>query len=356
MPRASKANDSTFDGFMLLEGKTEAAMSGAVAVVGPDAFLRQQTTIALLDQWKIESDSIDGVWSDEAKWVDVHDRLATRSLFDDAGHRVVVVKSADKFVVSYREQIEKWVESARQDASLILQLDALAANLRLYKLLVKHGAVVDCRLSGGKSVTVGDDRATASWIVSWGRRRHGLRITNPQADLMVQRIGAVFGLLDCELAKLALFADEKGVVGNEVVDELVGGWRTKSAWDIADRIAEGDVAEAMTQLDRLFQAGQNPIGLMAQVSWAMRRFGIAAQVYRQAQAVGQSMKITDALIKAGFYPNQLAAAEKQLRRIGQQRALRMLDWLVELDLKLKGTHSHENRSRLAIEEFILRFA
>ena len=352
----NKAVVQSFDVFSVLDEKAKVPLVGCLAAVGSDAFLRDEATKLSIARWKIDAASVESHYGEDVAWVDVHDRLATRSLFDDAGHRTVVVKSADKFVSKYRDSLEKWATAASPDSTLILHLDTLASNTRLYKLIGQQGAILLCQPPTLKSFgNPPDDRAVARWVTSWGTRRHGLRLTASQTNVLVQRIGSVFGLLDCELAKLALFASDKGTIGDTHVDELVGGWRTKTAWDIADWIAEGKIDVALEEVDRLFAGGQNPVGLMAQISWAMRRFGLAATIFEQARNTGGAIKTTDALTQAGFFGMQIAKADSQLRRIGSARALHILDWLVELDLKLKGTHSSDSRARFAVEEFVLRF-
>ncbi len=113
-------------------------------------------------------------------------------------------------------------------------------------------------------------------------------IERSAGNVMIERIGFVFGLLDTELAKLALFAGEDGKVSDAIVHELVGGWRTKTVWEVADQIADGKVASAMEQLDRLFASGQNAIGIFAQLSWYFRRYGMAAHCIEQAERFGKS--------------------------------------------------------------------
>ena len=338
-----------------MDDKATVERASCVALIGSDGFLCEQAAKITIAQWDIPDASVEIHYGEEVKWVDVHDRLATRSLFDAAGHKVFVLKEADKFVTQHRDQLERWLGSAPPDASLILQVAKMPSNTRLYQQIKKTGQIVDCRVDSGDAASAAADRTTAAWVVSWGNRRHGLRLTAAQAGVMVERIGGVFGLLDCELAKLALFADDKGRVDAATVDELVGGWRAKTVWQIADWVADGEIAAALGELDRLFQAGQHPMAIMPQIAWVLRRFGVAAQLLLQAKARSLPMKTTDALSQAGIQPFRLAAAEKQLRRIGTTRAARILDWLVELDLKLKGSHSQEDRSRMAVEEFLLRF-
>ena len=44
--------------------------------------------------------------------------------------------------------------------------------------------------------------------------------------------------------------------GLEPVRELVGGWRTKTTWDMLDLAAAGNAGRAILELDRLLSAGE----------------------------------------------------------------------------------------------------
>jgi DNA polymerase III subunit delta len=352
----AKADEKVFDAYAVMDDHQHPTISPCVVAVGSDDFVRDQAISISIKAWKIDPASIMSHYGDEVGWVDIHDQLATRSLFDEGGHKTVIVRAADKFVSKHREQLEKWAASTAIDATLILHLDSLASNTRLFKQVVKTGTLINCAIPTLKSFgSPPDDKAIEKWIVSWGHKRHHIKLTSVQARVLVERIGPIFGLLDCELAKLALFAKPNQTVDSTYVDQLVGGWRTKSAWDVADWIAEGQIAQAIAELDRLFAAGQSPVGLMAQIGWSLRRFGLAANIFQQAKNVGPELRVTDALAQAGFFANKLASAEQQLRRMGLRRAMQIPQWLVELDLKLKGTHSHDDRARFAIEEFVMRF-
>jgi DNA polymerase-3 subunit delta len=71
------------------------------------------------------------------------------------------------------------------------------------------------------------------------------------------------------------------------------------------------------------------------------------------------MALRDALLQAGFRPwpaDALAAAEKQLIQLGRDRAGRLLQWLLEADLAMKGSHSSSDRARFVLEMLFLRQA
>ena len=69
--------------------------------------------------------------------------------------------------------------------------------------------------------------------------------------------------------------------------------------------------------------------------------------------------LREALSQAGVRDWPLGAmkkAEDRLKQIGRARAGKLYEWLLETDLSLKGSHSHESRGRLALEMLFLRLA
>jgi DNA polymerase-3 subunit delta len=143
------------------------------------------------------------------------------------------------------------------------------------------------------------------------------------------------------------------------VQEIVGGWRAKTAWDMIDAACDGNAADALLQLDRLLQAGDHPVAIFGQMSWSLRRYNTAVRIFEAATRQGSKPSIQQALIQAGFKhwdKEELKKAEERLKQLGRDRAGRLYRWLLDLDLSLKGSHSPEDRARFALEQFFLRMA
>ena len=147
---------------------------------------------------------------------------------------------------------------------------------------------------------------------------------------------------------------EKGKISEELVGRMVGGWRTRTAWEMLDAALDGKVAEAMQQLDRLLLSGENPVGLLAQISASLRRFAAAARLILQAEASGRRIALRAALEQAGLRAFVLQKAERQLRTLGRQRGSQLYRWLLEADLDLKGYSQIPPRHIL--ERLIVRLA
>ncbi len=334
----------------------------AVSVVfGDEAFLKRRALKQLrrdvLDDDESPFQSFEG---ESAEWRDVADELSTLSLFG-GGRRLAVVDDADGFVTKYRGRLEDYVGRPKSSGVLVLNVTAWQSNTRLYQAIDEHGLQIDCRppqKAIGKRKVLDADRLKR-WLVSWCKKAHDATLAPAAADLLLELVGAEFGLLDQELAKLALFAGLGGDITPEMVRDVVGGWQTKTTWDLLDAACDGDAGDALAQLDRLLQSGTNALALFGQFSWSLRRFAAATRIFQRAERAGRRIGLRPALEQAGFRPwpkGALEKAERQLRQLGRHRAAQMYHWLLEADLAMKGSHSAPHRARFVLEKLLLRMA
>jgi DNA polymerase-3 subunit delta len=149
-------------------------------------------------------------------------------------------------------------------------------------------------------------------------------------------VGPELGLLDQELAKLALSAGPEREITAEMVTRLVGAWRAKTAWDMLDAALDGNAPQAFLQLDRLILAGEHPLAILGQISASLRRLAAATRVVLAAEAAGRRVTPRAALERAGVKGYFLDKTERQLRRLGRHRGQQLYRWLTEADLDLKG--------------------
>jgi DNA polymerase III subunit delta len=354
----------TLHAFEFLASTEKRTLPGVIAVFGDEPFLKRLVLKEL--RLKVLGEDADVPvasfdCSERApEWRDVADELATASLFGGGAPRLVILERADSFVSANRGRLEDYAAKPRATGVLILEVEEWAANTRLYKALDQTGFQIDCRppQKKGKSKDV-DEGQIARWIVSWGKSQHGLSIASDAAQHLLELTGPTFGLLDQNLAKLALLVPVGTRATAEQVQEIVGGWRGKSIWELVDAAVAGETSEALAQLDRLLHAGEHPLALVGSLSWSLRRYAAATRIFQQAERAGRKMPLRDALTQAGFrdWPiGSLAACEKRLIQLGRQRGGQLYRWLLELDLSLKGSHSQDDRARWALEQLLLRMA
>lgn len=342
-------------------GKTPSAP--VCVLFGDESFLSQLALQALRDHVlgkgaDVPYATLDG---ERCIWRDVDEELASQSLFGGGAKRFVVVEQADEFVSKFRGELEMYAAKPRASAVLTLLVSTWPANTRLYKIVQESGLTIECRApekSVGKN-KVPDDAATTRWLASWSRQRHQAQLTLDAAALLLEAVGPQFGLLDQELARLALFAGLGGKITPELVREHAGGWRLQTTWELIDLIADGRAAEAIDLLDRLLRSGDHPLALFGPLTWSLRRFAVATRIYERAESHGARISLAAALEQAGFrnWPQgAMQRSEKQLKNLSRARAAKLFHWLLQVDLALKGSHSSEARARFALEQIIVRLS
>jgi DNA polymerase-3 subunit delta len=262
------------------------------------------------------------------------------------GKRLAVVEDADDFVTRYRSQLEEYVARPSHTGVLILDLDSLPSNTRLYKAIAADGLLIDCNSPAPARLS--------KWLTDWSKGHHGMQLSQAAAEALVEMIGPELGLLDQELAKLALLAGDDRKVTPEMVSRSVGGWRSKTTWEMLDAALDGHVREALLQLDRLLASGEQPVGILGQISASLRRFAAATRLVIQAEAARRRVNLRDVLEQTGVRSFVLQKAERQLRLLGRQRGAQIYRWLLQADLDLKGESTMP--PRVILERLIVRLA
>jgi DNA polymerase III subunit delta len=316
------------------------------AAFGDETFLRRQVTLglraaALGEEGELSLTTFEGCGT---LLRDVLDVLSTVAMF--GGKRLAIVERADEFVSLYRAELEDYVARPARSGVLVLELESLASNTRLYKAIAAQGLLIDCGTPAPARL--------CKWLGEWSKQRHGVQLQQTAAETLVEMMGPELGLLDQELAKLALMVGEEKKISVELVGRSVGGWRAKTTWDMLDAALDGKVGEAMIQLDRLLAAGEQPVGLLGQISVSLRRFAAATRLILQAEVAGRRLNLRDALERAGVRTFVLQKAERQLRLLGRRRGVQLYRQILETDLALKGESALP--ARLILEQLIIALA
>lgn len=273
---------------------------------------------------------------------DVLEELETIAMFGD-GQRMSVIEAADEFVTNFRAELEDYTASPSESGVLVLAVKSWPANTRLYKILAEKGLSIKCAAPPTARL--------CSWLKTWASKSHGVKLDPAAAQMLVELVGPELGLLDQELAKLAISAGKGEAISAELVAKMVGTWRSKTAWQMLDSALAGNVGEALVQLDRLLLAGEHPIAILAQISSSLRRFAAATRIVLQDEAAGRRPVLSQALTAAGVKPFALTRAGQELKRLGRHRGARLYRRLLETDLDLKGNSTLP--PRLIIERLLV---
>ena len=331
--------------------------TGALCVVsGDEAFLKHEVLRGLRHELLGEGDA-EMSWNvfggAQAEWPDVADAVASLSLFG-SGRPVAMVEEADKFVTRCRDHLEDHVNAAGSGV-VVIDVKSLPGNTRLAKAVAAKGLHIRCQAPDrGKELTKFRKDA-GRWLIKRAKEVHGGQLASDAVDTLFDLLPMSLGVLDQEVARLTLVA-EGGAIDAKLVQEHVGGWRVRTAWDMIDAVVEGRAADAIQQLDRLLLAGEQPIGVLAQLGSTLGKFATAAAAIEQGEAAGKRVSLSAALADAGVIRFKIADAERQLRQLGRVRARELAKWRLETDLALKSHNSPPPKARIELERLIVRLS
>ena len=284
---------------------------------------------------------------------DVFDEAATIPMFSSAT-RAAVVRQADAFVTAARDRLEAIATADRGRRGLvILEVKSFPATTRLAKAVAKQGLAIETSLPAKADL--------GGWIRTWATARHGITLAAATAQRLVERLGGNLGQIDQGLARLAAATPpeaRKKAIPPEAIDDFVGSPQERTAWGMVDAAAGGDTPRALRELADLLDAGENPIGIAAQIASVLRRLSTAARLLALPAGAGRPAGVEQALREAGVaaWPKALAQAKDSLQQLGPRRARRLPVWLLDLDLALKGEASRGLRARLALERLFCKMA
>ncbi|MDO5554728.1 MAG: DNA polymerase III subunit delta [Planctomycetia bacterium] len=331
-----------------LAGPGKYPASPVTVLAGDDSFLLREAARVLQLEILPEEDaefSLTVYEKGDPSWLTVVKEVSTVAMFGGA-LRLVRVEQADAFVSRYRDELDAWLEHPAASGILVLVLKSFPANTTLYKKVAKSGLIIDCRAPASD--------VAASWLVGWAKSRHDQTLTSDAAKLLVELVGDDLGLLSQEIARLALLTGSEQQITESLVAAHVGSWRTKKTWDMLDAALDGHLPEALRQLDLLFAAKADAIGILAQIAPSLRKLANATRIFLESERNGLRLPLATVLEQAGINRFFLRKYEGQLQTLGRFRGKRILPLLVETDLALKG--DSRMPPRILIERLLVELA
>jgi DNA polymerase-3 subunit delta len=317
------------DALAFLDTAAKAKRQPVYVLAGDEDFLKRRCRDAIITLAVGKGGDADFAVSthagDKLDFSTVQNDLDTPSFL--APVRVVFVEQADPFVTEHRESLERYVASPSKVGVLVLDVKTFPETTKLAKAL-SDAAKLNCK---GFDYPKQKDRLF-DWCVKWAKAGHGKKLGRDAAELLVELVGSGMGLLDMELAKLATAVGANAEITTDDVDRLVAQTGKANVFRILDAIAEGKPAEAFELLGRLLDAGDAPQEILGAMRAQLRKLANIGRLVASGQSLGP------ALDAAGIanWPVARQSAERQLKHLGRGRVAELTDWLVELDLGLKG--------------------
>jgi DNA polymerase-3 subunit delta len=295
------------------------------AVFGDDAFLRREV-LRELRRAVLGGEAESGELAEArfpgetATLADVMDELRTLPFF--SRRRFVIVEGADRFVTAHRKELEAYAEQPAERGVLVLAVKAWPSNTRLARLVASHGLAVECK--GPK------ERDLVPWLVHLTRARYQAELDPAVATLLVELVGLEVGLLVAEVEKLAVYVGSKGKVHRDDVARMVGAGRIETVWRMLDAATTGRGGVALEHLDGLMTSGEQPVGLLAQMSASLLK------VYHAGRLRRRRVELNEACHAAGIPPFAVETTRRQHAHLGPARVDRLPAMLLRADLDMKG--------------------
>jgi DNA polymerase-3 subunit delta len=318
-------------------GMASTVSAPVYAIIGDDSFLQMQKLAEIVaelppDAARIEFDG------ERAELAEVLDELRSFAMF--GGGKLVVVRNADEFVSRFRSQLEDYLADPSSSGTLVLRLESLPSNQRIYKAIAKIGKIQACAAPKGKDLP--------SWILNRGRTVHKLTVSLEAANLLADLIGADMGRLDNELAKLALQSDN-GKLDVADVSGSVAFQREKEMWSLTDALTAGNPAEALRRWRQLVRLDASTE--FRAVTW------LAIWLANLRKAIEMRKKrVPDGVIARScriFDPRQQQPFFKTAEKLGEAGVNRAVNLLADVDLRSK---SGVGEAAGNVERFILSLA
>jgi DNA polymerase-3 subunit delta len=309
-------------------------------VAGDEPFLKRQVIRTLIKRAlgdEADAQSISTYAGDKTTFAEVFDELETVPFFDPK--RVVLVDNGDPFVSKYRGELERKLTHLPATGLLMLDVKTWAANTRLAKM-IDNAATIVCKAPASARMP--------AWCTEWCISQYQKQLPMPAASLLVDLAGPEMGLLDQELIKLSIYVGAKAKIEVTDVEKLVGNNRAADTWKIFDAIAAGNVKGAMAILNRLFDQGEEPMRMLGAFSMQLRRLAQATRLSAHGMSLGA------ALAQSGVPPFATGSAETQIRHLGRRRLDRLFDWLLQINMDLRGGSALPPRT--IFERFLLKLA
>ena len=242
-------------------------------VLGEEAFLRRRAIEALVavvaagDDTGLALERIDG---SDASMAEILDAARSLPLFlpaTDGPVRVVLVRSFEPGTAADGELLGRYLDDPVEATCLVFEAAKLDSRRAATKLLSSRATKIDCKPPEREA----DVRR---WIESSVNAR-GFAMDPEAVTYLLEMVGLGLQQLHQELDKVELFAAEGERMAARDLEKLLGRSREHSVFELTDALVAGRSEAALQVLNKLLDDGEEPVKILAMVSWVTRQLIIA---------------------------------------------------------------------------------
>lgn len=286
-------------------------------LVGDDDLLLQRATERLLADLRSDDPDLDIEAFDASETAHLPE-LRTASLF--GGTRVVVLRGAEALTDTLKQEVEGYVASPSDDATLVLVARG-TGRIQTISRAVGGRKGVGERIE----VSVPRDFDRAGWekLVEAEFLTAGRTADRSAVAAILDHAGNAPAVIATKVLQVAASVDGGRRVTAADVEKVVEGHGNRGGFAIADAVAQRDPAEAIVLLRGALEAGEAPLAVLGAIVFRIRKL---LQIRGGANAG-----------EAGVSPGQYRFLKGMANSFGPGELAWVHDRLARCDLELKGS-------------------
>jgi DNA polymerase-3 subunit delta len=313
---------------------------------GPEEFMKREFLRDLMAAVLPEGDrtfNLDILYGDEFDPQAFDDRVQAFPLF--AARRLIVLRNFDAISPSQRERVVERISSLPDGLVLVIE----SGTEKLETVAHKRLGELAGRVGVAQAFAPLDESETLERVL--GRvRREGYRVDPDALDLLIESVGTALIDLSNEVDKLLLAATDTKHITRDLVESVVGQYRTVSLFSLLDSAGSSAPATVLPRLATLLESGEEPVFIVAML---LRRVVSLMEVQRviaeRGRAVANDRTLAEviAATPSSFFAGKLREQAARIPATVLESLLANLRWA---DLRLKTTALDP---RAVIEEALL---
>ena len=313
---------------------------------GPEEFMKREFLREIMNAVLPAGDrtfNLDILYGDEFDAQSFDDRVQAFPLF--AARRLVVLRNFDALSTSLRELVIERVTALPEGLVLVIE----SGQEKLETVAHKRLAEVAGRIGVAQSFATLDESETLERVLARFRREE-FKVDPDALDLLIESVGTALIDLSNEVDKLMLAAGEDKHITRDLVESVVGKYRTVSLFSLLDSAGRSAPASVLPRVATLLETGEEPVFIVAML---LRRVVSLMEVQRvvaeRGRAVSNDRSLADAIAAtpSPFFAGKLREQAARIPAPLLEALLANLRWA---DLRLKTTSLDP---RCVIEEALL---
>ncbi|WP_100010583.1 DNA polymerase III subunit delta [Lentibacillus sediminis] len=220
------------------------------------------------------------------------------------------------------EALDRYLKSPVDYSVLVLiaEYEKIDERKKISKSLKKHATLADCQPIKEYEVK--------KWIQTLAGQI-GVRIEEDASTVMEAELSANLHLLENELAKIAMYTGENGVITKEIARDMVARTAESSALRLVDAVIERNLHQAIAIYKDLEKQKEEPIAMIGLLAFQFRTILRVKLLRQKGYSQGQMQK------QLGLHPYVIKIAMQREKQFSLEKLKSIMDRLANADAVMK---------------------